>query len=112
MRAVSCAAAFRAEQDWIEYKNLEDHFSINAPGQPKAEKITWKSEYDSMFPGMVYRWQDGANRYSVTVVDYSDSEAIYTANHHSEDFRRRRTGRSISWGPSSTPPRSTGCDRA
>jgi hypothetical protein len=77
---------FAQQQDWIEYKNLEDHFSINAPGEPKAEKITWKSEYDSMFPGMVYRWQQGQNRYSVTVVDYSDSEAIYTANHHSEDF--------------------------
>jgi len=31
----------------------------------------------------IYRWQQGANRYSVTVVDYSDSEAIYTANQHS-----------------------------
>jgi hypothetical protein len=39
-----------------------------------------------MFPETVYRWQDGRNRYSVSVVDYSDSEAIYTANHHSEDF--------------------------
>jgi hypothetical protein len=41
-----------------------------------------------MFPATVYRWQVGANRYSVTVVDYSDSEAIYTANHHSEDFQQ------------------------
>ena len=74
-------------QDWIEYKNLESRFAINAPGEPKAEKIQWKSEYDSIFPGTVYRWQQGPNRYSVTVIDYSDSEAIYTANHHSEDFQ-------------------------
>ena len=78
---------FAQRQDWIEYKNLEDHFSINAPGQPKAEKIKWKSEYDSIFPTTAYRWQQGANRYTVTVVDYSDSEAIYTANPHSEDFQ-------------------------
>lgn len=77
---------FAQQQEWIEYKNLEDHFGINAPGQPKVEKATWKSEYDSIFPSTIYRWQDGPNRYSVTVVDYSDSEAIYIANHHSEDF--------------------------
>ena len=29
----------------------------------------------------------GANRYTATVVDYSDSEAIYTANQHSAAFR-------------------------
>jgi hypothetical protein len=75
-------------QDWAEYRNLEDRFAVSAPGAPKSEKIQWKSEYDSMFPGTVYRWQVGANRYSVTVVDYSDSEAIYTANHHSDDFQQ------------------------
>jgi hypothetical protein len=74
-------------QGWIEYQNPQDHFSINAPGEPKTEAIKWKSEYDSMFPGNVYRWQEGANRYSVTVIDYSDSEAIFRANHHSDDFQ-------------------------
>lgn len=73
-------------QEWIEYKNLQDRFAISAPGEPKAEAIKWRSEYDSILPGMVYRWQDGPNRYSVTMIDYSDSEAIYTANHHSDDF--------------------------
>jgi hypothetical protein len=73
--------------EWIEYKNAQDHFGVNAPGEPTAEAIKWKSEYDSIFPGMVYRWQDGPNRYSVTVVDYSDSEAIFTANRHSADFQ-------------------------
>ena len=75
-------------QEWTEYRNLEDHFAVSAPGEPKAEKIQWKSEYASMFPGTVYRWQVGANRYSVTVIDYSDSEAIYRANHHSDDFQQ------------------------
>lgn len=74
-------------QDWTEYRNLEDRFAVSAPGDPKSEKIQWKSEYESMFPGTVYRWQVGANRYSVTVVDYSDSEAIFRANHHSDDFQ-------------------------
>ena len=75
-------------QEWTEYKNLDDRFGVSAPGEPKIEKIQWKSEYDSIFPGTVYRWQQGANRYSVTVIDYSDSEAIYAANHHSDDFQQ------------------------
>ncbi len=74
-------------QGWTEYTNMQDHFQVNAPGEPKAEAIKWKSEYESIFPGMVYRWQEGPNRYSVTVIDYSDSEAIYTANNHSVDFQ-------------------------
>jgi hypothetical protein len=75
-------------QGWIEYKNNDDRFGVSAPGEPTVETIKWKSEYDSIFPGTVYRWQQGPNRYSVTVVDYSDSEAIYTANHHSDDFQQ------------------------
>ena len=75
-------------QEWTEYKNLEDRFGVSAPGAPTIEKNTWKSEYDSLFPATVYRWQQGANRYSVTVVDYSDSEALYAANKHSDDFQQ------------------------
>jgi hypothetical protein len=40
-----------------------------------------------MFPATTYRWQQGQNRYTVTVVDYSDSEAIYLANKHTADFQ-------------------------
>jgi hypothetical protein len=75
-------------QEWNRYQNNDDRFAVSAPGQPAVEKIKWKSEYDSMFPGTVYRWQQGANKYSVTVIDYSNSEALYTANNHSEDFQQ------------------------
>ena len=74
-------------QEWDRYQNLQDRFAVTAPGQPTIEKTKWKSEYDSMFPATIYRWQQGPNRYTVTVVDYSDSEAIYMSNPHSEDFQ-------------------------
>jgi hypothetical protein len=74
-------------QEWDRYQNNEGRFAVTAPGQPAVEKTKWKSEYDSMFPETIYRWQQGANRYTVTVVDYSDSEAVYAANHHSEAFQ-------------------------
>src|SRR5262245_63892665 len=74
-------------QEWMRYQNLDDRFAVSAPGQPTIEKIKWKSEYDSMFPATIYRWQQGNNRYTATVVDYSESEAIYMANQHSRDFQ-------------------------
>src|SRR6185503_10126037 len=74
-------------QEWNRYQNLDDRFAVTAPGQPTIEKTKWKSEYDSMFPETIYRWQQGQNRYTVTVVDYSDSEAIYLANKHTADFQ-------------------------
>jgi len=73
-------------QEWDRYQNLDDHFAVTAPGQPVVEKNRWKSEYNSMFPETIYRWQEGPNRYTVSVVDYSDSETLYAANNHSQDF--------------------------
>jgi hypothetical protein len=92
MRAVvaACVLLFGSSlfaQEWSRYQNLDDRFAVTAPGQPAIEKTKWKSEYDSMFPATIYRWQQGQNRYSVTVVDYSDSEAIYLANNHTADFQ-------------------------
>jgi hypothetical protein len=69
-------------QEWVEYTNTVDGFTIPAPGQPKVETITWDSEYGGKFPGRVYRWAQRQNRYSVTVVDYSDSERIHSALNH------------------------------
>jgi hypothetical protein len=69
-------------QDWTEYVNKEDRFSIPAPGQPTVETITWDSEYRAKYPGRVYKWAQGDNRYSVTVVDYSDAEKIHAAIDH------------------------------
>ena len=79
------ASAFAAE--WIEYKNLPDRFAVNAPGEPQSETVKWDSEYGAVFPGTVYKWQDGANRYSATVIDYADAEAIHAKVNHSADFQ-------------------------
>ena len=69
-------------QEWIEYVNRVDRFTVPAPGQPKAETITWDSEYGGKFPGRVYTWEQRRTRYSVTVVDYSDSERIHSELKH------------------------------
>jgi len=71
-----------AAQEWTEYTNREDRFMVPAPGAPKIETITWESEYGAKFPGRVYRWAQGRNRYSVTVIDYTDAERIHAAVNH------------------------------
>ena len=69
-------------QDWKEYENRVDRFTVPAPGEPKVEAIMWDSEYGAKFPGRVYRWQQGRTSYSVTVIDYSDAERIHSEVNH------------------------------
>ena len=68
-------------QEWVNYKNTMDFFSINLPptGDPEVRDITWPSEYGAEFPGRVYTMEEGPARYSITVIDYSDSHQIHLA---------------------------------
>jgi hypothetical protein len=65
-------------QGWIEYASRDDFFSVNFPGQPKVTEITYATEYQITLPGRVYSYEDGRNRYSVTVIDYTTAERIHT----------------------------------
>jgi len=86
LRAVSVAAAVvffvaspAVAQDWDEFVSKADRFTINFPGQPKVTDLTWHSEYGVDFPAHVYAADQDGSHYSVTVVDYSDSERIHAA---------------------------------
>ena len=70
--------AWSAAQGWIEYTGKQDFFLVNFPAQPTVRDITFTSEYDVPLPARVYTAVDGANQYSVTVVDYSRIEQIHT----------------------------------
>ena len=58
------------------------------PGQPNVESIQWPSEYGLVFPGRVYRATRGAERYSITVIDYNDAEKRYSEKPHPPSFRQ------------------------
>jgi hypothetical protein len=62
------ASAFA--QEWEEYVNTQDGFRVNFPGRPRVSEITWTSQLDYVLPARVYSAERGAERYSVTVVDY------------------------------------------
>jgi hypothetical protein len=64
-------------QTWTSYVDRQDRFSVNFPGEPSVEDITWDSEYRAVFPGRVHSYVDGDRRYSVTVIDYTESERIH-----------------------------------
>ena len=65
-------------QEWTRYASRLDLFAVNLPGEPKVENITYPTEYDITLPGRVYTVENARGRYTVTVVDYADTERIHT----------------------------------
>lgn len=64
-------------QAWVTYVDRADRFSVNFPGEPDVEEISWDSEYRAVFPGRRHRFVDGDRIYSVSVIDYTESERIH-----------------------------------
>ena len=75
-------------QDWDEYVNRDDRFTVNMAGQPKVDAILWPSEYGLTFPGRVYSFTRGPEKYSITVIDYNDAEKRYADKAHPPSFRQ------------------------
>ena len=63
-------------QEWIEYKNGEEGFSINFPEEPAVRTTAYTAEDGEDLPARVYTAQEGPARYSVTVVDYHEVESV------------------------------------
>ena len=64
-------------QGWFEFASLTDRFSVNFPAEPDVVDFDYTSEFDAVFPARRYTAQVGENRYSVTVVDFRESERIH-----------------------------------
>lgn len=66
-----------AAQEWIEYRNTQDRFAVNLPGQPTVRDFTYTSWLDAKLPAREYTVQRGAERYSVTFVDYTVAQQVH-----------------------------------
>lgn len=66
-------------QEWVQYASKADLFAVNFPSEPKAQDITYMSEFGIALPAHVYSAEQGRSRYAMTVVDYADAEKIHTA---------------------------------
>jgi len=72
------ASVLSHAQGWIEYRNIEEGFGVNFPGEPTVEEFVWHSEYGADLPARIYRADTARGNYSVTVVDYREAERILT----------------------------------
>ncbi len=59
-----------AQEVWDNFVFVDDGFEVNFPGKPQVQNTTWTSQYRYTLPARVYTASHGAERYSVTVVDY------------------------------------------
>ena len=74
---ILCVAAPSFAQEWIEYYSRDDRFLVNFPKQPQVRTITYRSEYGLDLPAHLHVYEEGPNRFSVTVVDYNDVVRIH-----------------------------------
>jgi hypothetical protein len=63
-------------QTWGEFTDRQDHFTVNFPGDPKVEPITYKTEKGTPLPAKLYTAKDArGGEYSITVVNYASAAA-------------------------------------
>jgi len=74
--AFSWSQSSRA-QGWFEFVSVDDRFSVNLPAEPEVEDFQYTSEFDATFPARTFSAQRGSDRFSVTVVDFSDAQRIH-----------------------------------
>jgi hypothetical protein len=61
-------------QNWEEYTNRADHFTVNFPGEPKVETIAYKTVKGTSLPANVYSAKDArGGEYKITVVNYASA---------------------------------------
>jgi hypothetical protein len=63
-------------QDWINYFDTEQRFSVNLPGEPTIEDTTIVSLRSATYPARIYRANDGESAYLVKVVDYTEAGTL------------------------------------
>src|SRR5438132_7747867 len=49
-------------QEWVEYTNVQDRFTVNLPAQPTIRDFTYTSWLDAKLPARVYTVSRGAER--------------------------------------------------
>lgn len=68
---------FAVAQRWIPYASATDGFRIMAPGEFAIEEIDFETEYGIVVPARVFSHENDTGRYSVTVVDYRESQRLH-----------------------------------
>jgi hypothetical protein len=67
------ASAPVSAQGWAEYRNTEEGFLVNMPGEPRSETIRYTTQSGASVPARLFFAAEGMNRYTMTVVHLSSS---------------------------------------
>jgi hypothetical protein len=61
-------------QGWDEFTDRAEHFTVNFPGDPVVQSISYKTEKGTALPAKVYTAKDArGGEYKITVVNYSSA---------------------------------------
>ena len=72
-----CLAGLAYAQGFTKFTSELDRFEIHTPGELVMHETTFDSEYGAVFPTRVYGYSTSEDKYSVTVVDYTDARGIH-----------------------------------
>jgi len=84
-----------AAQNWQQFKSIEDRFSVNFPGDPILEEVTFTAEDGNEIPARLWSARSGEEYYAVTVIDFDphyephDPTVQGSMAHAATEFRRR-----------------------
>ena len=67
------ASAPASAQGWAEYRNTEEGFLVNMPGEPRSEAIRYTTQSGASVPARLFFAAEGMNRYTMTVVNLAGS---------------------------------------
>jgi hypothetical protein len=81
-----CVPTTALAQEWEDYEDVSDRFRVNTAGDVQVREFLWDSEYGLQLPAREHSFRRGAERYSITVVDYNDAERMYRNQDHPPSF--------------------------
>jgi hypothetical protein len=64
-------------QRWRQFESAEDGFRMMAPGEFELEEVDYETEYGIVVPARIYRHENEGGVYTMTVVDYRDSQRLH-----------------------------------
>ncbi len=64
-------------QRWVQFASAEDGFRMMAPGDFEIEDVDFETEYGIIVPARIYRHENDIGKYTMTVVDYRDSQSLH-----------------------------------
>ena len=64
-------------QGWVEYTDRSERFTMQFPGEPAIEEMTYLTELGVTLPARVYTIHNPPSRFVMTIVAYTEADRIH-----------------------------------